>query len=83
MATAIPQNRAPFTVDEIALATGGHVVRPGDATLGVCTDSRGVTAGSAFVALVGDKFDGHAFLDGALAQGARTLVVVEGCCDRR
>jgi len=75
MATAIPQNRAPFTVDEIALATGGHVVRQGVATLGVCTDSRGVTEGSAFVALVGDKFDGHAFLEGALAQGARTLVV--------
>lgn len=74
-ATAIPQNRAPFTVDEIALATGGRVVRQGAATLGVCTDSRVVTAGSAFVALVGDKFDGHAFLEGAVAQGARTLVV--------
>jgi len=75
MATAIPQNRAPFTVDEIALATGGHVVRQGAASVGVCTDSRAVTEGSAFVALVGDKFDGHAFLEGAVAQGARTLVV--------
>lgn len=75
MATAIPDNRAPFTVDEIAAATGGRIVRQGAATLGVCTDSRAVTPGSAFVALVGDKFDGHAFLEGAVAQGARTLVV--------
>jgi len=75
MATAIPQNRAPFTVDEIALATSGRIVRQGAATVGVCTDSRAVSEGSAFVALVGDKFDGHAFLAGAVAQGARTLVV--------
>jgi UDP-N-acetylmuramoyl-tripeptide--D-alanyl-D-alanine ligase len=75
MATAIPENRAPFTVDEIALATGGRVVRHGPATRGVCTDSRAVTEGSAFVALIGDNFDGHAFLEGAVAHGARTLVV--------
>jgi UDP-N-acetylmuramoyl-tripeptide--D-alanyl-D-alanine ligase len=75
MATAIPQNRAPFTVDEIALVTGGRVIRHGAPTRGVCTDSRAVTEGSAFVALVGDKFDGHAFLESAVAQGARTLVV--------
>jgi UDP-N-acetylmuramoyl-tripeptide--D-alanyl-D-alanine ligase len=75
MATAIPHNRVPFTVDEIALATGGRVLRSGAATIGVCTDSRAVTEGSAFVALVGDKFDGHAFLEGAVRQGAHTLVI--------
>jgi UDP-N-acetylmuramoyl-tripeptide--D-alanyl-D-alanine ligase len=75
MVTAIPQNRAPFTVDEIARATRGRVLRSGGATHGVCTDSRAVVEGSAFVALVGDKFDGHAFLDTAVAQGARTLIV--------
>jgi UDP-N-acetylmuramoyl-tripeptide--D-alanyl-D-alanine ligase len=75
MATAIPPNRAPFTVQEIARATGGRVLRDGGASVGVCTDSRAITEGAAFVALTGDKFDGHAFLAGAVAAGARTLVV--------
>jgi UDP-N-acetylmuramoyl-tripeptide--D-alanyl-D-alanine ligase len=75
MATVIPPNRAPFTVEQIALATRGQVVRDGGPTVGVFTDSRSVTAGSTFVALAGDRFDGHAFLGQAAALGARTLVV--------
>jgi len=75
MATAIPPNKAPFTVEEIALATGGQVVRGGKPSFGVFTDSRSVTKGSAFVALAGDRFDGHAFLGQAADLGARTMVV--------
>jgi UDP-N-acetylmuramoyl-tripeptide--D-alanyl-D-alanine ligase len=75
MATAIPPNLAPFTVEEIARATGGRIVREGGPSVGVSTDSRAVTEGAAFVALTGDKFDGHAFLASAVAAGARTLVV--------
>ena len=75
MATAIPPNRAPFTVGEIAHATGGTVVSDGPSSVGVCTDSRAMTEGAAFVALTGEKFDGHAFLAGAVAKGARTLIV--------
>jgi UDP-N-acetylmuramoyl-tripeptide--D-alanyl-D-alanine ligase len=78
MATAIPTNRAPFTVEEVALATGGQIVRGGAPSIGVCTDSRAITEGVAFVALVGDRFDGHAFLEAAAAHGARTLVVSRG-----
>jgi UDP-N-acetylmuramoyl-tripeptide--D-alanyl-D-alanine ligase len=62
-------------VEEIARATGGRVVKDGKPSFGVFTDSRAVTRGSAFVALAGDKFDGHAFLDQAASLGARTLVV--------
>ena len=75
MATAIPPNQAPFTVQEIARATGGRIVREGGASIGVSTDTRAIKPGSAFVALTGDKFDGHAFLANAVALGARTLVV--------
>jgi len=75
MATAIPPNRASFTVEEIARATGGRVVESGAPSIGVSTDSRAITEGAAFVALTGDKFDGHAFLASAVALGARTLVV--------
>jgi UDP-N-acetylmuramoyl-tripeptide--D-alanyl-D-alanine ligase len=42
---------------------------------GICTDSRGVEEGSLFVALVGERFDGHDFVAGALARGAAGVVV--------
>ena len=36
----------------------------------VDTDSRGITAGSLFIPLVGDRFDGHAYINSALEAGA-------------
>ncbi|MEX1324294.1 MAG: UDP-N-acetylmuramoyl-tripeptide--D-alanyl-D-alanine ligase [Synechococcaceae cyanobacterium] len=41
----------------------------------VSTDSRGLAPGGLFVPLVGERFDGHAFLEQALAAGSRALVV--------
>ena len=41
----------------------------------VSTDTRVIQAGSVFVALRGDRFDGHAFLDKALAAGAVGAIV--------
>jgi UDP-N-acetylmuramoyl-tripeptide--D-alanyl-D-alanine ligase len=75
MATAIPQNQARFTVDEVARFSGGRVLRTGEPSVGVSTDSRAIAKGCAFVALTGDNFDGHAFTAQAAAQGAATLVV--------
>jgi UDP-N-acetylmuramoyl-tripeptide--D-alanyl-D-alanine ligase len=75
MATAIPPNRAPFTPEEIAAATGGRVVRGGGVSVGVFTDSRAATRGSAFVAIGGERFDGHAFLPEVAGRGASTVVV--------
>jgi UDP-N-acetylmuramoyl-tripeptide--D-alanyl-D-alanine ligase len=75
MATAIPRNQARFTVDEIARHTGGRVLRTGNASTGVSTDSRSITKGCSFVALTGERFDGHAFTAQAAALGASTLVV--------
>jgi UDP-N-acetylmuramoyl-tripeptide--D-alanyl-D-alanine ligase len=48
---------------------------------GVATDSRALEEGDLYVALVGDRFDGHDFVADALAAGARGAVVsraVEG-----
>lgn len=42
---------------------------------GVSTDSRTVEQGDLYVALVGERFDGHDFVADALAQGARGAVV--------
>ncbi len=40
----------------------------------VCTDSRKITPGCLFVALKGERFDGHAFLKQALEQGAAAVM---------
>jgi UDP-N-acetylmuramoyl-tripeptide--D-alanyl-D-alanine ligase len=42
--------------------------------LGITTDSRAVTPGSLFVPLVGERFDGHDYLETALANGAALVL---------
>ena len=66
----------PLTLGDVQIATGGTL--SGDAELSfssVTTDSRSVEPGSLFVALVGEKFDGHAYVAQALAKGAVAAVV--------
>ncbi|MBI5535296.1 MAG: UDP-N-acetylmuramoyl-tripeptide--D-alanyl-D-alanine ligase [Deltaproteobacteria bacterium] len=77
MATALPSNRAPFSVDEVLAVTGGVLVRRGSElpAVGVCTDTRKLQAGNLFVALRGPTFDGHAFLQTAHAQGASMFLL--------
>lgn len=72
MASALPENQARFTLAEIAQATGGTLpAGAGElAVAGVQTDSRAALAGKLFVALAGERFDGHAFARDAAAQGA-------------
>ncbi|MBM4374199.1 MAG: UDP-N-acetylmuramoyl-tripeptide--D-alanyl-D-alanine ligase [Deltaproteobacteria bacterium] len=80
MATPIPTNRARFTLPEVFAATGGSLRGPlEDAALevaGVATDSRTLEPGQAFVALAGERFDGHAHLAAAAERGA-SLAIVE------
>ena len=62
-----------MTVGEIAGAVHGEWLSPREDTAPVtevCTDSRKVIPGSLFLPWVGEKFDGHDFLNGALAGGA-------------
>jgi UDP-N-acetylmuramoyl-tripeptide--D-alanyl-D-alanine ligase len=44
----------------------------------VCTDSRQVRPGDLFVALSGDRFDGHLFLEDAARRGAVGVLVTAG-----
>ena len=61
----------PCSAAEICRAVGGTLLQDADAAVtNVSTDSRTAAAGDLFIPLVGEKFDGHAYLDGALARGA-------------
>jgi UDP-N-acetylmuramoyl-tripeptide--D-alanyl-D-alanine ligase len=57
---------------EIAAAAGGRVVRgdAGTAIGRIAIDSRTLNAGDFFVAIKGERFDGHRFVNDALARGA-------------
>ena len=78
MAGGLPENRARFTLGEVAAATSG-VLSPATAAerevLGVQTDSRAALAGKLFVALSGERFDGHTFVSDAVKTGAAALLV--------
>jgi UDP-N-acetylmuramoyl-tripeptide--D-alanyl-D-alanine ligase len=45
---------------------------------GISTDSRSIPEGALFVALAGDRFDGHDYLSAAAAAGATAAVVRKG-----
>lgn len=75
--------KAQFTAGDIARITRGRLVAGGSSlvSVGISTDSRLVRAGNLFVALKGERADGHDFAREALAKGAAGLLVsrrVEG-----
>jgi UDP-N-acetylmuramoyl-tripeptide--D-alanyl-D-alanine ligase len=61
-----------LTAGIVATATGGRLIAGASSREfhGVSTDSRTIAPGALFVALRGDRFDGHKFVAGALARGA-------------
>jgi UDP-N-acetylmuramoyl-tripeptide--D-alanyl-D-alanine ligase len=81
MASTIPANQARFTRDELIEATGvGCGAFDGEVS-GVFTDSRAELAGGLFVALRGERFDGHAYASLAVQKGARVLLVEQDVGD--
>ena len=59
------------TVQQLCNAVGGTLLQESGAVVTeVSTDSRSIPAGALFVPLVGERFDGHDYLDAALAGGA-------------
>ena len=63
----------PMTVGRIAAAVDGVWLNPREnapAVTAVCTDSRALTPGCLFLPWVGERFDGHDFIDAALEAGA-------------
>ena len=67
---------ALWTVEELLAATGGKLEGEVTAILnGVAIDSRAITAGDIFVAIRGDRTDGHEYAATALEAGAGIAVV--------
>jgi UDP-N-acetylmuramoyl-tripeptide--D-alanyl-D-alanine ligase len=67
-----------FTIAETAAATGGRIIGPATGEVsGVCTDSRSIVPGQLFVPLRGDRFDGHDFISGVIAQGITAVLAEE------
>jgi len=68
-----------FTIEEIARATGGTVLGVAEGEVsGVATDSRLIKAGELFVALKGERFDGHAFIPEVAAKGVQAFLAEAG-----
>jgi len=68
--------RGLWTAQELIAATGGTLHGEVRGPLnGVSIDSRAVAAGDVFVAIKGDKMDGHDFVVNALKSGAGVAVV--------
>lgn len=69
------EDMGTLTTEDITAATGGYVLS-GDARSfsGVSTDSRRTKDGELFIALKGERFDGHAFLDDALGKCTGAIV---------
>ena len=67
----------PLKLKEIAEAIGAktNIEIPDVEITNICTDSRDVRPGSIFVALCGERFDGHAFVKTAMENGALWAVV--------
>ena len=72
-----------FTLGEIAALTRGELSVPQAAVhkadalrvAGVSTDSRAIAEGDLFVALTGERFDGHAYLADVASRGAAAALV--------
>src|SRR5262249_45191173 len=68
-----------FSHSEVLTATGARAqMAPHVPFEGVSTDSRTLSPGSLFVALRGERFDGHRFLPEVAASGGRGAIVQAG-----
>ena len=64
-----------WNLEAVAIAAHGELIGKDCVVTGISTDTRHIGPGQVFVALVGDRFDGHAFVAQACEQGAAAVVV--------
>jgi len=71
-----PRGSESFDAGEVARLSGGHLVQDaGRPIRGAAVDSRRVEPGNLFVALPGERTDGHEHIGEAVANGAAALLV--------
>ncbi len=77
-----PSSARALTADDVVRLTGGRLLARSDRPIrGGAVDSREVQPGSMFVALPGERTDGHAYLADAVAAGAAALIVTRPPAD--
>lgn len=75
------EDMALFTVEQVLEITGARLLSPVEARRlrqgikRISTDSREVRSGDLFVALQGERYDGEAFVEAAIRQGAIGAIV--------
>ncbi|MBI3140583.1 MAG: UDP-N-acetylmuramoyl-tripeptide--D-alanyl-D-alanine ligase [Rhodocyclales bacterium] len=67
---------------EMALATGGTALHGNPLIGAVSTDTRTVASGELFVALKGERFDGHDFVQAAVERGAAAAMVARDWAEK-
>jgi UDP-N-acetylmuramoyl-tripeptide--D-alanyl-D-alanine ligase len=71
-----------WDLESVAAAVSGTAVGDGQVVVErVSTDSRGIESGTLFVAINGERFDGHDYAADALGAGATAVVVEHGRSD--
>jgi UDP-N-acetylmuramoyl-tripeptide--D-alanyl-D-alanine ligase len=78
-----PSDAAPaLAADDLLRLTGGRLLARSDRPIrGAAVDSRMVDPGQMFVALPGERTDGHLYLDEAIEHGAAALMVTRQVAD--
>jgi len=66
-----------WQLSQVADAVGGRLIGADCRIAGVSTDTRAVAPGQLFIALRGERFDAHDFLDQASNAGAAALLVAD------
>ncbi len=69
----------PWTISEILEAAGGTLLSGNRKRLfnGISIDSRNISAGDLFVAITGERHDGHDFIPEAVQKGVRGFLISE------
>ncbi|MCL2298405.1 MAG: UDP-N-acetylmuramoyl-tripeptide--D-alanyl-D-alanine ligase [Proteobacteria bacterium] len=68
------KEKAMLSLSDVAAMTGGRLLGCDSEVSKVVSDSRTIQAGELFVALKGERFDGHDFVEDVLRTGASALV---------